>query len=345
MVKNAVKWLCKAAFSGMIALLLLHILCLFYYNLPIHFTSGDGATDYVWEKDFRYSNLTEGYGRGKTNNEGYLNPFDYTEDMEIDILVMGSSHMEAFQLAMDQTAVAQLRKLRSEDQVYNLGCSGHDFLVCAGNLAAAVEKYQPRKFVVFETSSAVFSESEVQAILDGTAAELPSYSDGLMGMLQRNKYFCLLYKQLLALPALINPPANPIARQSITTEDFQIDMVPSNSSVKKNANLRILLEQMKNTAASSGARLIIIYHPSLSIQPDTSVKANGSSADVRTLSNLCGETGILFLDMTDRFLEEYENNHVLPHGFFNSSVGNGHLNQYGHAMIAESLCMMMSKVE
>ncbi len=343
MTIKTIKWLMKAIFSGIIALVLLHFFCLFYYNLPIHFSGKDGATDYVWEKQFSYSNLTEGFGRGKTNNEGYANPFDYTDGMEADIILLGSSHMEAFQVAADESAAAQLRKLRPDDNVYNLGTSGHDFLVCAGNLAAAVEKYQPEKYVIVETSSVSFPDEAVEAVLNGTAADIPSYSDGLIGLLQQNKYFCLLYKQLLALPALINPPANPLAGSKTEPQlrsDPQKDL-----TVTPSPSLRTLLENMKNSAASSGAKLIIAYHPALTLQSDASAAVKNNPAQQQAFAALCQELDILYLDMTDRFLEEYETRHVLPHGFFNSSVGNGHMNPYGHAMLAEELCRIMSEVE
>ena len=342
MTKRTFRWFLKVVFSGMLALVVLHVFCLFYYNLPIHFSGEEGATDYIWESNFSYSNLTEGYGRGKTNNEGYVNPFDYADGMETDILLMGSSHMEAFQLKMDESAAAQLRRLCPGNSVYNLGTSGHDFLVCANNLSSAVKKYQPKKFVVVETAAIHFSEEAIGAVLEGTAQRIPSYSDGLLGMLQRNKYFCLLYKQLLARPVLINPPANPFA-------DKAAEVVKQEP--KKQADLEIsesmyaLLQKMKKDVEVSGAELIIVYHPFLSVRPDASAAASVNRVQAQLFSEACQELGIRYLNMADRFLEEYEKNHVLPHGFFNSSVGNGHLNRYGHAMIAEELCSIISEVE
>ncbi len=48
--------------------------------------------------------------------------------------------------------------------------------------------------------------------------------------------------------------------------------------------------------------------------------------------------------MGARFLREYEENHLLPYGFANSAVGKGHLNRYGHAMIADELYKLMEGV-
>lgn len=59
--------------------------------------------------------------------------------------------------------------------------------------------------------------------------------------------------------------------------------------------------------------------------------------------DLCQEQGILFLDMTDIFVQKYEENHILPHGFTNTHVGAGHLNKHGHEMIAKSLANVITK--
>ena len=42
---------------------------------------------------------------------------------------------------------------------------------------------------------------------------------------------------------------------------------------------------------------------------------------------------------------EYNQNYILPHGFINSSIGNGHLNKYGHKMLAEELYKIIEEVK
>ena len=86
-----------------------------------------------------------------------------------------------------------------------------------------------------------------------------------------------------------------------------------------------------------GVKLIILYHPSTQINADGSILFPDDEKDRMKYSNLCDEYGITFLDMTERFRLEYETKHILPHGFFNSSIGSGHLNKYGHEMIADEL--------
>lgn len=38
---------------------------------------------------------------GKVNNDGFNNVFDYDKNLDIDILLMGSSHLEGFNTAQN----------------------------------------------------------------------------------------------------------------------------------------------------------------------------------------------------------------------------------------------------
>ena len=49
-MKPFFKWLLKAFVSGILACVILTLFCVFYYNLPVHSSTADGATDYSWEK-------------------------------------------------------------------------------------------------------------------------------------------------------------------------------------------------------------------------------------------------------------------------------------------------------
>ena len=44
---------------------------------------------------------------------------------------------------------------------------------------------------------------------------------------------------------------------------------------------------------------------------------------------------IVFVDTGDAFLKAYENDYSVPYGFSNTTIGNGHLNQTGHRIVAE----------
>jgi hypothetical protein len=73
MLKQFVKFIVAA----ITAFVLLNIFCLVYYNVPGHVSGKTGATDYVYPKYTKYSQMAEGFGHSRLNNEGYNNIDDY----------------------------------------------------------------------------------------------------------------------------------------------------------------------------------------------------------------------------------------------------------------------------
>ena len=333
MAKKTLFWFLKACVSGLVALSILTGLCMVYYNVPVHYSTKDGATDYSWEKNKFYSRGTEGFAWGKTNNEGYLNSFDYTEDTEVDVLIMGSSHMEAYQVAMDQSAAAVLGKLMPEKTVYNIGTSGHHLIVCADNLSSALTKYKPGDYVVIEVANLSFSEDQVQDAINEEVAELPSQSGGLIGLLQKIPFLRLVYLQLTSF-----------ANKGGADVDGE-NTGSSTAEVASSESYNALLERMNRTAEDAGVELIIVYHPSLYLNEDGSATVSYDNDLSSMFAEKCESNGITFLNMGERFIRGYAEDHVLPHGFANTSVGSGHLNKNGHAMIAESLYEIMKEAE
>lgn len=89
---------------------------------------------------------------------------------------------------------------------------------------------------------------------------------------------------------------------------------------------------------------MIFYHPTLIVEK------NGVSAGINIqkkeeFSKICTQTGIVFVDMTDDFLKQYEEKAVFPHGFTNTRVETGHLNRHGHEIIAKKLFEFVSTGE
>lgn len=63
-----------------------------------------------------------------------------------------------------------------------------------------------------------------------------------------------------------------------------------------------------------------------------------ASVDTRdTFAELCGKYNIIFADMTDSVEEAYVKEHIVASGFDNTTVGYGHLNAYGHELLAQCI--------
>jgi hypothetical protein len=134
----------KCLLAGFVAFAILNGLCLIYYNIPVVVPSKNGSTNYVYGKSKYYSKAIEGWGYGKINNEGLQNINDYGSG-EIDILMMGSSHMEGFQVPQKKTAAALLNKAYGDKKyIYNLGMGAHGFSTNIKNFKSAINYYKPK---------------------------------------------------------------------------------------------------------------------------------------------------------------------------------------------------------
>ena len=328
-------WIIKAMGAGAIAVAILNILCLFYYNIPIHQENPNGTTDYIWEREKFYSRGTEGFAWGKTDKNGYNNK-EIPE--KIDILLMGSSHMEAFNVSQNKNTAALLQDMLKErgleEGVYNIGTSGHEFLRCLSNIEAALDVYQPSDYIIIETANLDFSLEDLELLKEKQYPVLPSKEGGVIGLLQKFPYLRLVYKQLSEWNE--KQKQKEPGKKNAEVVDHEAD------EVRKNQILEEILKECADNIHERGCKLIIFYHPLLGInEEEVYDSTNGLKRE--QFSGLCSQNEIIFLDMSERFLEEYENDNILPHGFSNTKIEAGHLNQNGHRMIAEELFQLIKE--
>jgi hypothetical protein len=312
----------KFVLAGITAFLVLNVFCLVYYNMPGHISVETGATDYVYPKFSRYSQLVEGFGYGKLNNEGYNNTDDY-KAQKIDILLMGSSHIEGLNVAQRETTTSALNALLKSRYTYNIGFSTHDFLRNLNNLRDAVSYYKPQGYVVLEIQNIVFSVQEIESVIYSRMDRLPSFDHGILSYLQRMPYLRLGYRQIKFLSGLhVVDMFNFFKRDNSKAED--------DSNIINWDQMAILLDSLmartRKICIDNDINFIIVYHPHLTIQKDGSVSTDYFNEYLAELRSACHNNGIYFIDMTDVFIEEYNNNHILPHGFSNTAVCSGHLN-------------------
>ena len=348
--RKALSALCRILAAALMAFLVLEGFCRLYFNRPLHSQNPSGATDYIWQAHTPYSVWTEGIGWGRTNNEGYYDPRDYDPETAIDVLVMGSSFLQAEQVPQDRSAPVLLEELLPGQRVYNISIAGHYFLTCAQNLPAAAQRYHPR-YIVMETQDVRFPDVELEQFLSGSYPELESENNRLLRLLKQSKCLDLLYYQLTYYRnehgGLFQPPALAplLPRQDSAPVEAA---VPSEAEEQAAAErheqlLRRMLTALHDNAAAAGAEVIIVFHPKTWLDGyggmwmDDAAKTTG-------FADLCQECGILLLDMHDKFQREYEDQHLLPYGFANTEVGMGHLNVDGHRMLAEELAALIGEV-
>jgi len=291
--------------------------------MPSHYTDTDGVTDFKNEADVFYSQWREGFGHGRTNNEGYVNLTDYTPGMNIEILITGTSHMEAHNVNQEDSAASLLGSAYGM-KVYNAAVSGQSFASLAAGLKAGVKKYKPSKFAVIETGSVNFTENEISSIINDKVKRQPPHDKGIVAALRRVSFLRLMYHQFVK-PLLKEErkPEKPAGREILSQ----------------------MLAKLNDDVSLSGAKLIIAYHPPVSLNNDGSMKINDDPQIVKQFSELCADNGIYFINMAGRFLDEYRENHTLPYGFVNTSVGKGHMNKAGHRIFAAEIYRLIQGTE
>jgi hypothetical protein len=191
----------KIIAAGIIAFLIVNAFCLAYHTYPVLITSKTGITDSVWERHNYYSLMTEGFGYGRTNNEGFNNLEDYNSQ-PIDILLMGSSHMEAFNVAQTKTTVALLNnKFNKSKYVYNIGIQNHDFPHIMHNLETALLYYTLRENVIIEIVSTQFDMASLKDIIELKIQPIPSHDKDtdILFNLRKISYLRLLSRQYRAI--------------------------------------------------------------------------------------------------------------------------------------------------
>lgn len=330
----------KILLSMILAFCVLSAFCFFYSNTPVHYDDPDGATDYRWEPKTFHSQWTEGYSYGKTNNEGYYDTTDYVDGEDIDILMMGSSQMEASNVPSGYSSAALLSESLPDLRIYDIGVSGHYFATCVNNFDAAMNKYKPSKDVVIETGYLHFTDEELNQMLDGTVETIGSHADGIIGILQKNPFLRQMYYQLESFKEIIGPSE---IKDKIISFEKASDTTEALVEEKKEDNLcneellRQVLSKIKAKADESGAQIIILFHPTMRLDHEGVLTYDNTDNDSLQYARLCSEVGIGYIDMSERFAFEYYENDTLAYGFTNTSVGLGHLNKKGQRMIAEEL--------
>ena len=325
-------WILKAIAGGVIALLALNAFAMLYYNVPVHYTNPDGATEYKWETSTFYSKGTEGFAWGVTNNDGFNDLRDYTPGERIDILLMGSSHMEGFNVAQDENAGAVLNTLfDGEKYTYNIGTAGHTMLYCIKHLAAALDTYEPGEYVVIETNTVDLATADIDAVLSGTLTDIPSQSGALITLMQKLPYLRLLYTVQFKGAGAADTEAATTADQT-QTGDYAAVLSP-------------LLGMVADICSERGVQPVIVFDTAVLVDEHGKAYTVTDPEQLAAFESVCAEKGIVFVDLTDAYLGEYAESCRLPYGFANTTPGTGHMNKVGHRLFAQEVCGTIKALE
>ena len=331
--------LIKIVCSLILSFAILNIVCFFYYNVPVHSESKTHSTDYVWETDKFYSTGIEGYAWGKTDENGFNN-LNAEYGVNPEILVMGSSHTEGMNVSQKENYVYLLNAFfeqnADEFKAYNIGISGHTLTTCLNNLKNAIEEFKPTKYVVIEVANAELSLDDINKISEGTVKKIHSTANPVLVFLQKIPFVRCVYHQIDKLGFLEKKP-NKTVTDTIVKTTIQDESNTSESNDEYDVALNSMLNDLSVFAEKNGVRLIIFLNPNLDIDKNGNVVPRQPSSEEKSFVNSCKSNNIEYIDMYDAYTEAYNKTDRLMHGFSNTTLGKGHLNKYGHQIVANIL--------
>lgn len=318
----------KIIMAGITAIIILSLILSIYSLTPVHIKNPNQNTDYIWPANAPWIKMTEGISYGKFDGNGYNNLFVIDDP---DILILGSSHMEATNLMQTDTLASVLnKKFDGQYKAYNKGISGHDFVKVCQYIPNNLDLYEiPPKVVIIEAASLTVSEKDITDILNHTVDYTPSYDTGILALLQKIPFIRVLYQQIEGGLLTLFKTNNTVTNTPQTSVENSDKII--NESVYEELFLYLhSLEEKYNT------KIIIFYHPMETLQGDGSIQFN-LDENLNNFTQAAKKNNVTFIDMSQSFKKMYYEQHYVAHGFSTGELGIGHLNAHGQSAIADRI--------
>lgn len=344
---RCIRQIAKLFIAGMVAVMILNILCAVYYRRPGVYNRETNATTVIHRPEGCVVSLTEGRGINYVDSSGY---FNYDKPLSKDgyILCLGASNLEALQVMQSENYVNVCNsKLAKNDElvVYNMGASNHTYVngVVSGFESAITEFPESKAVVIAMEGAYDMSSSQIMNSLD----HIRAYDVSETG---QSIAWDSMWRQHLKelMPVLYNLHVRLAEMRSFDQTIFNKENKQVESSFTHDENNELshyeaFVKTMMYMKGLYDGEIIIEYHPGACVDDD----GNLVLIDVSYYDELveaCNDTGVIFADCREKYEDLYNRNYKLPYGFSNTQVGAGHLNKYGHKAIAENLLPILEKI-
>ena len=323
--------LVKVGGAGAVSIAILSVLMCAYSFIPVHIANPNGNTDYIWPADSVWFRATEGIGWGQYDENGYNNP----EVIEHpDILLVGSSHMEAQYVPQDDNVAAVMCDLfNGEHEVYNMGISGHTFFKICQYLPRSIELYKDSvKYVILEAYFVNVKQQDVDEVLEHKVDFASSSHNPIMQFVNEVPGLRIIdHQRKVGFFDLFKDQGSRRHVFSLDGEEFSSDVSESDLPAYDR-----LFTYLGDIEKDTGVELIVFYHPTEAFDSEGHILFERSEA-YEAFAGAAASHDIDFVDVSDDFTKMFYEQHHVAHGFCTGRLGMGHLNSYGHRASAEAL--------
>ncbi len=311
------------------AVFITSLFVMIYYYQGVLTDDLTGAADYKWRSRQYKANAAEGFAWMRMDKNGFNNVT--VSDRNMDILVMGASHMEAAQVPQDKNTCSLLNKEMDGIHVYNIGIAGHSIMMCIDNLEDAIKTYHPKDYVIIHTDDLLLDSEGWGLLADGNFAEVEFMQPGKLRQLREIPSLKIIYKQLVDKVKIERANSKAVSLGGDADKEPEFEMIHS------------VLKKVSDLAGKYEIHIMIAYTPHVGINKDASIYRKDEVNQVNQFASLCLGNGIIFADFYKEFERGYYDNYKLPFGFMNASIINGHLNRQGHQIVAREIQKIIKK--
>lgn len=320
---------------------------LFVFNSPSRVI--DPAWGKVPSPNSCYRRGTEGFGITCYSTNGEIET-PYHDG--VPVVVLGDSYTEATQVDNSEKYVSltesYLRERGLNVDLHNLGNSGlhtADYVY----LAPLITKTFSPEVVVLQVNAKDFSESldiDGSNYFEQQNGELAlSHSDSTPDdvTLENIARSSSLLTYIIFRWSEISPKIVFDSSVSAKFSDAGALNGFGNPAAENISAEQIILQLNAIKRAYSASRIVILFIPNVPVVSDSGLSWTNPSDDY-FLSTFKSIDGITVAYPINGFRALYEEEKILPRGFFNTTPNKGHINAYGHELVAKSLADKLEEI-
>lgn len=324
-IKNLVSW----GLAFITSLGICNILAGLYLYKPGWIDRDNAATTAIWNPGAFLWNCAEGFGYYQIDRNGYVNPSlpliekGYT-------LIIGSSYTQGKEVPEGKRYSDLLNKMLSDSKdslcVYNVSQDGLFLPEIIAGFSALVQEFPNSDNIIIEIANTDYSKKELLNALVQRAFDINDIGMNIKSSLPFNENFRIYIKEIFPIATLI--------KRQIGTA---MEMAEPDEGKTAGDNLKDTFDVvLAAIRAEYGGKVIIVYHPLTELSDEGGLIIKKSKS-IELFSESCRKNNIIFLDLSDSFLQEYQMDYLVPYGFSNTTIGNGHFNCIGHKIMALEL--------